>query len=99
MKLGVFAVLLSDRPLEPMLDAVVELGLDAVELGTGAYPGNAHCNPGELLSSDRKLRAFRDAIRALSEAHNLLAQRLDAMDAQRAELSSLKERLARMETR
>ena len=42
----------------------VELGLDAVELGTGAYPGNAHCNPGELLSSDRKLRAFRDAIRA-----------------------------------
>ncbi len=64
MKLGVFAVLLSDRPLEPMLDAVVELGLDAVELGTGAYPGNAHCNPGELLSSDRKLRAFRDAIRA-----------------------------------
>ena len=63
MKLGVFSVLLSDRPLEPMLDAVVELGLEAVELGTGAYPGDAHCKPAELLASDKKLRAFRDVIR------------------------------------
>ena len=45
MKLGVFAVLLSDRPLEQMLDTVVELGLDTVEIGTGAYPGDAHCKP------------------------------------------------------
>jgi sugar phosphate isomerase/epimerase len=63
MKLGVFAVLLSDRPFEPMLDTVVELGLETVELGTGAYPGNAHCKPTELLASDAKLRAFRQAIR------------------------------------
>ncbi|NQW04442.1 MAG: sugar phosphate isomerase/epimerase [Acidobacteria bacterium] len=63
MKLGVFAVLLSDRPFEPMLDTVVELGLETVELGTGAYPGNAHCKPTELLASDTKLRAFRQAIR------------------------------------
>lgn len=62
MKLGVFAVLLSDRPLEAALDHVVELGLDAVEIGTGAYPGNAHCDPVTLLESSSKLRAFRTAI-------------------------------------
>ena len=35
---------------EEMLDYVEEAGLDAVELGTGNYPGDAHCNPDELLS-------------------------------------------------
>jgi sugar phosphate isomerase/epimerase len=63
MKLGVFAVLLSDRSLEQMLDTVVDLGLETVEIGTGAYPGDAHCKPAELLASDRKLHAFRDAFR------------------------------------
>ena len=48
MKLGVFAVLLSDQPLERMLDTVVELGLDTVEIGAGAYPGDAHCKPAEV---------------------------------------------------
>lgn len=63
MKLGVFAVLLSEQPFEQMLDTVVGLGLETVEIGAGAYPGDAHCKPAELLASDRKLRAFRNAIR------------------------------------
>jgi sugar phosphate isomerase/epimerase len=62
MKLGVFTVLYRDLPLEEMLDAVVELGLDAVELGTGNYPGDAHCKPDELLGDLQRLRAFRNAI-------------------------------------
>lgn len=49
MKLGVMTVLLHDRPLNVALDQLVKLGVQAVELGTGAYPGNAHCNPTELL--------------------------------------------------
>jgi sugar phosphate isomerase/epimerase len=32
-----------------MLDRVASLGLEAVELGTGNYPGNAHCDPDALL--------------------------------------------------
>ena len=64
MKLGVFTVLFGDTPFEETLDLVAGLGLQAVELGTGAYPGNAHCNPAQLLGSERKLAAFREAIAA-----------------------------------
>ena len=49
MKLGVFTVLFSDLEFEPMLDRVAALGLDAIELGTGNYPGSAHCDPDVLL--------------------------------------------------
>jgi sugar phosphate isomerase/epimerase len=45
LKLGVFTVVFGDLPLTAMLDRVVELGLDAVEIGTGNYPGDAHNVP------------------------------------------------------
>ncbi|MDH4064004.1 MAG: sugar phosphate isomerase/epimerase [Acidobacteriota bacterium] len=62
MKIGVFAVLFGSKPLEETLDLLVDLGVDAVEIGTGAYPGNAHCDPGRLLASDRALEVFRRAV-------------------------------------
>ncbi|HET8528545.1 MAG TPA: sugar phosphate isomerase/epimerase [Gaiellaceae bacterium] len=46
MKLGVFTVVFGQLPLDEALDRVVELGLDAVEIGTGNYPGGAHCVDG-----------------------------------------------------
>jgi sugar phosphate isomerase/epimerase len=62
MKLGVFAVLFGDQPFEATLDHLVELGVEAVEIGTGAYPGNAYCDPALLLKNPPRLRAFREAI-------------------------------------
>jgi len=62
MKLGVFTALFQDQPFEKMLDHVAEMGLQAVELGTGAFPGDAHCKPGELLKDKAKLEAFRKAV-------------------------------------
>lgn len=62
MKIGVFTVLFGDRPLEETLDYLVDAGVEAVEIGTGAYPGNAHCDPDALLSDAAKLDAFRRAI-------------------------------------
>jgi sugar phosphate isomerase/epimerase len=62
MKLGVFSVLFGDRPFEDTLDYVRDLGLDAIELGTGGWPGNAHCRPDELLGSRARLKAFRSAV-------------------------------------
>ena len=49
MRIGVFAVLFGNKPFEETLDYLKELGVGAIEIGTGAYPGNAHCNPAELL--------------------------------------------------
>lgn len=64
MKLGVFTVLFGGTPFEEMLDYVAGLGLEAVEIGTGAYPGNSYCNPEALLADAKKLDAFREAIRS-----------------------------------
>jgi sugar phosphate isomerase/epimerase len=43
MRLGVFTALLSHHPLEDALATLKSLQIDAVELGTGNYPGDAHC--------------------------------------------------------
>ncbi|MET3937671.1 sugar phosphate isomerase/epimerase [Paenibacillus sp. PvP094] len=61
MKLGVFSVLLQQLPLEEALDIIASKGLDAVELGTGGFPGNHHCNPDELLEDAGKLKAYKRA--------------------------------------
>lgn len=62
MKLGVFAVLFGDKSLEEALDTIVEAGLNTVEIGTGGYPGDSHCNPAELLQDEKKLNEFKQAI-------------------------------------
>ena len=64
MKVGVFSAILSDLPLEKALAHIAGLKCDTVELGTGAYPGNAHCQPEELLANEGKLREFRAAVAA-----------------------------------
>ena len=63
MRLGVITVLFSQMPFEKMLDYVSKAGLDCVELGTGNYPGDAHCKPKELLKSKKKLEEFKDALK------------------------------------
>jgi sugar phosphate isomerase/epimerase len=62
MKLGVFAVLFSDLGFEAMLDRVVAFGIEAVEIGTGGYPGNAHCDPAALLADAGARKRFLGAI-------------------------------------
>ena len=62
MKLGVFTVLFSGSPFEEALDRIAGAGVECVEIGTGSYPGDAHCKPDELLADDAKLRAFADAV-------------------------------------
>lgn len=62
MKLGVFTVLYQDLPFEAMLDKLAEMGVEAVELGTGNFSSNSHCNPDELLASPEKMKLFQRAI-------------------------------------
>lgn len=42
MKIGIFTALFGDKSLEETLDLVAAEGIEAVELGAGAYPGAAH---------------------------------------------------------
>jgi sugar phosphate isomerase/epimerase len=60
MKLGVFAVLFGQERLEDALDRVKEAGLQAVEIGTGGYPGNTHANPESLLKDEKGLYRIKD---------------------------------------
>jgi len=62
VKLGVFDPIYNRLELEPMLDRIAQIGLDAVELGCGNYPGDRHCRPAELLADDAAASRFRDAI-------------------------------------
>jgi len=62
MKLGVLTVLFQDRPLDAVLDYLVNIGVQAVELGTGGFPGNAHCDPDKLLGDSAAIGAFRKNI-------------------------------------
>jgi sugar phosphate isomerase/epimerase len=62
MKVGTFAVLLSQRPFEEALDYLQGIGIEAIEIGTGGYVGDAHCKPAELLANPDRLAAFRRAI-------------------------------------
>lgn len=62
MKVGVFTVLLADRPLRQALGYAREVGCEAVELGCGGYPGDAHCDPERLLSDKEALDEFRRAV-------------------------------------
>ena len=58
MKLGVFTTLMSNKPLKDALDYFASIGIEAVEIGCGGYPGKAHCNPAELLADEKKFDEF-----------------------------------------
>ena len=62
MKLGVLTVLFGGQPFEKALDYVKDAGLQAVEIGTGNYPGDAHCKLDEMLKSEDARKKFLDAV-------------------------------------
>jgi len=61
-KIGALTVAKADLPFEEALDWFAEAGCEAVEIGTGNYPGDAHCDPYELNESESKRQAFMEAI-------------------------------------
>lgn len=64
MKLGVLTTLYQEKPFEAMLDHVAELGLEAVELGVGGWPGDSHCKPVDLLTDKTKQEDILRAVEA-----------------------------------
>ena len=74
MKLGVFTVLYQNVPFEDALDRLQALGVEAVEIGTGNYPGSRHCDPAELLADEDRSRAFRKAVESRGMIISALSQ-------------------------
>ena len=52
MDIGVLTVPLGDEPIEDALAYLADLGVDAVELGVGGFPGEDHLDRGEYLGND-----------------------------------------------
>ena len=67
MKLGVLNVPLSGMTFEKAMAYLASIGVEAVEIGCGGFPGNAHCNPEVLLNDEKALNEFK----AVLEQNNL----------------------------
>ena len=78
MNLGVFTPLFSRMPLADVLTYLKGLDIHCVELGTGNYPGDAHCklsmldNPGELSVFRKTIEDSGATVSALSCHGNAL---------------------------
>jgi sugar phosphate isomerase/epimerase len=57
--IGVFDPVFSDLSLDQMIEKISGMGIEAVEIGTGGYPGSHHCPVQELLDDPAKLRAWK----------------------------------------
>jgi sugar phosphate isomerase/epimerase len=57
--IGVFDAVYDKLSIDEMLDKVTALGLEAMEIGTGGYPGNHHCNLDELSADSAKAKAWK----------------------------------------
>ena len=62
MKLGVFSVLFAQLSFDDTLKKVKAAGLDAIEIGTGAYPGDSHCDVDALLADPAKAKDYRKQV-------------------------------------
>ena len=68
MKLGVLTNLFGDKTLEEALTIFEGMGIEAVEIGCGGYPGKAHANPEVLLADENALKEFKDSL----ARHNMM---------------------------
>jgi len=61
MRIGVFTPLLARLPLADVLKKLSTHGITTIELGTGNYPGDAHCNL-SMLQDKTALRDFKSLL-------------------------------------
>ncbi len=63
MKLSVFAVCQQDKSFDEACAYLAAQGVQAVEIGCGGFPGQAHCKPLELLADEAKLEEFKATLK------------------------------------
>jgi sugar phosphate isomerase/epimerase len=74
VKLGVLTVPLSHWPLARVVDWLALAGVEAIELGTGNYPGDAHCDPERLLADPSERRRLRELLASRGMIVSALSQ-------------------------
>ena len=62
MKLCVLENLYAGLPFEESLTKLSALGVEALEIGAGGYPGKAHCDPAALLADKAALAKFKKTV-------------------------------------
>jgi sugar phosphate isomerase/epimerase len=73
MQIGVFIALFQDRTFAEALDQAVAAGVDAVEIATGGYVGNAHVKPHALLEDAPARQALVEQLTQRSLAIDALS--------------------------
>mgnify|MGYP001169824782 FL=1 len=63
MKLGVFTVLLGEQSLDETLAYLKGLGVEAVEIGCGGFPGTAHCDAVNFIKDKSLIKEFQETIK------------------------------------
>src|ERR1035437_8348830 len=61
MRVGVFTPLLSQLSAEDVFKKLKGYHIDTVELGTGNYPGDAHCKL-SMLENESELKDFKSLV-------------------------------------
>ncbi|MBN8636503.1 MAG: sugar phosphate isomerase/epimerase [Anaerolineae bacterium] len=64
MKLGVFIAAFASMEFEAVLDYVASIGVNAIEIPVGAYVGDAHLKPAQMLHDEAGCRELKAKIAA-----------------------------------
>lgn len=64
---SVFRCVADFKPSGQLTSFLAQQGVQTVEIGTGGYPGNAHCKPAELLANPGKIKELKATV----EKHGL----------------------------
>ncbi len=59
MKLGAISTVFVEQPLREAARRMHEMGLEAIEIGTGGFFPKNHCDPAELLADEAALETFQ----------------------------------------
>lgn len=84
MRVGLFTAPYKDRPLADVVPELEKLGIEAVELGTGNFPGDEHCRLDELLDNPKAQTALLDLVDRHGMVISALSQQGNPLHPQRA---------------
>ena len=73
MKVGSMTVPLQHMSLPDALRYLKDIGVEAVEIGTGGFTSDAHCKPKELLADRQKMKEFADCFKEAGLELNALS--------------------------